>query len=69
VTLFEKLQEFIFLVKFLSEGELDSRARLAGPAAEQAQSEDMVKSCGYKYRFYFSPSGDRKSSRSFKTRS
>ncbi|CBY22176.1 unnamed protein product [Oikopleura dioica] len=28
-------------VKFLSEGELDSRARLAGPAAEQAQSEDM----------------------------
>jgi hypothetical protein len=29
-------------VKFLSEGELDSRARLAGPAAEQAQSEEMV---------------------------
>ena len=29
-------------MKFLSEGELDASARLAGPAAEAAQSEEMV---------------------------
>ena len=30
-------------MKFLSEGELDASARLAGPAAEAAQSEEMVR--------------------------
>ena len=37
-----------FLVKFLSEGELDASARLAGPAAEAAQSEEMVSNLGSK---------------------
>ena len=40
-------------MKFLSEGELDSRARLAGPAAEQAQSEEMVKNLVVYCRFLF----------------
>ena len=43
VSEFFSYSRWTFLVKFLSEGELDSRARLAGPAAEQAQSEDMVR--------------------------
>ena len=31
-------------VQFLSEGQLDASARLAGPAAEAAQREEMVSS-------------------------
>ena len=35
-------------VKFLSEGELDASARLAGPEAEKAHQEEMVR---YKIAF------------------